>query len=285
MWLWIWKLCIILIASIALINTQVRLVRTLFPQKQESTKMLWYTLLMGWWVASLLLLFSYGIQPYLDNFSETLSWISPILSWFFTTLPDWVWYSGFILLAWAIISLLLVSKKQWRPAFFISTTTVLALITGMGERLLAGTGLGAVLLKATGEEVLKTASAQTITSHTTVFKTDVIILSILAGLGFALFENLTYFIWSGSLGQFFVRSLTTSLLHGIFTWAIGYMLRKHNTQSYIGYIIAYVFGIALHSLYNTSMIYSPIIGWLLFVIWGYFLLTYFLYKSDRLYIK
>lgn len=278
MWLWIGKLCIILIASIALINTQVRLVRTLFPQKQESRKMLWYTLLMGWWVASLLLLFSYGIQPYLDTFST-------IYTWFFTTLPDWVWYSGFILLAWTIISLLLVSKKQWRPAFFISTTTVLTLITGMGERLLAWTWLGAVLLKATGEEVLKTASAQTITSHTTVFKTDVIILSILAWLGFALFENLTYFVWSGSLGQFFVRSLTTSLLHGIFTWAIGYMLRKHNTQSYIGYIIAYVCGITLHSLYNTSMIYSPVIGWLVFVIWGYFLLTYFLYKSDRLYIK
>lgn len=41
------KICIILIASIAIINAQVWLVQTLFPQKEEKRKILGYTLFMG----------------------------------------------------------------------------------------------------------------------------------------------------------------------------------------------------------------------------------------------
>ncbi len=278
------KICIILIASIAIINAQVWLVQTLFPQKEEKRKILGYTLFMGWWVASLLLLFSYIIQPWLATLSQTIFSTSSltILS---NTTADTRGYSLFILLGGVVLSLLLASKKQLRPVFFVSSATVLALITGIGEYLLAGTGLWLVVLKATGEEVLKTSSAQSLTAHTTVFKSDVIIMSILAGFGFALFENLTYFIASGSLWAFIARSLTTSLLHGIFTGTIWYMLRKHNTQSYLGYIYAYILGLWLHAIYNISMVYIPVIGWVTFVIGGYFLLTYFLYKSDRLYMK
>ncbi len=264
--MWLWKICIIIIASIAILNTQVRLVTTLFPHKEEKKKILRYTLFMGAWVASLLLLFSYVVQPRVADF------------WNF-------WYSAFILIGGGILSLILASKKQWRPAFFISSATILALITWIGERVLAGTGLWLLILKATGEEVLKTSSAQSLTAHTKVFNSDVIIISILAWFGFALFENLTYFVATGSLWQFIVRSLTTSLLHWIFTGAIWYMLRKHNTQSYLGYIYAYILGIAIHAIYNMSILYSPVVGWMLFVIGWYFLLTYFLYKSDRLYIK
>ena len=282
MWMRTLKICIIILASIASINAQVWLVLTLFPQKQEKRKILRYTLCMGWWVASLLLFFSYIVQPRLATLSHTIFSTNSIRTALGTGNRG---YSLFILLSGGIVSILLASKKQWRPVFFVSSATVLALITGIGEYLLAGTGLWLVILKATGEEVLKTSSAQSLTAHTSIFKSDVIIMSILAGFGFALFENLTYFITSGSLGVFLARSLTTSLLHGIFTGTIWYMLRKHNTQSYLWYIYAYTIGLGLHAMYNISMVYTPVLGWVLFVIGGYFLLTYFLYKSDRLYMK
>ena len=54
---------VIVLLSIVLINMQVRLVRTIFPQKEEKHKVLLYTLLMGAFVASALVIFSKLIQP------------------------------------------------------------------------------------------------------------------------------------------------------------------------------------------------------------------------------
>lgn len=262
------KLIAIGIISIFLLNIQVWIIGRLFPSKEEKRKVLWYTLLMGAVVASLLLAFTYVIQPYIQNLASQNN----------------IFYSAFIALTWGIIAITFAAKRQWLGVFFISTITVLAIITGAIELFLTSAALGLVILKAAWEEVLKTASSQSLATHATHFKSDVIIFSILAWIGFALFENIVYFLASWSRGQFIVRSITSSLLHWIFTWCIWYILRKWSKASYISYIAAYWVGIWLHALYNISLTQAPLAWWLVFVIGWYFLLTYLLYKSDSIYV-
>ena len=59
----------IIIGSISLLNIQLRIVDTIFPQQQERRKIIQYTLLMGFLVASSLLIFTYIIQPYLKDYT------------------------------------------------------------------------------------------------------------------------------------------------------------------------------------------------------------------------
>lgn len=261
------KTIVILIISILLLNIQLRIVHKIFPQKEEKKKILTYTLLMGAIVASTLLVFTYYIQPYI----HTLSYNNNII------------YSAYIGLIGWVIALLFAVQKQRRRTFIISTLTVLAIITWVSELLFAWAWIWLIIIKASGEEILKTASAQSLSSHSTKYTSDIIIYSILAWLGFALFENIIYFISIWEVGQFLARSLTTSILHGIFTWCIWYIIRKYSKTSFLWYIIAYIWWILLHSLYNISLTYSPIAGWVLFTVGWYFLLSYLLYKSDRLY--
>lgn len=259
------KMIGIVIGSISLLNIQLRIVDTIFPQQQERRKIIQYTLLMGFLVASSLLVFTYIIQPYLK---------------------DYTWsrlYSLFIIIIGGGLSLIFAHKRDRRGTFIISTMTIIAVITGTVEFLFAGAGIGLLLLKATGEEILKTASSQSLSTHSIQYKSDVIIYSVLAGLGFALFENIIYFISSWSRWQFLARSLTTSFLHGIFTWCIGYVLWRQSKIWFMSYILAYSFWITLHALYNIALVYYPVVGGLTFTIGWYFLLTYLLFKSDRLY--
>ena len=82
------------------------------------------------------------------------------------------------------------------------------------------------------------------------------------------------------------------MLHAIFTGCIGYIISirtiastsgDHQKPSFATFLIAFAIGIALHITYNLSMHYVPIIGGIVFVIGGYGVLSYVLYKSDRLY--
>lgn len=261
------KSIVIVILSILLLNIQVRIVNRIFPQKEMKRKILWYTLLMGLLVASSLLCFTYIVQPYIAS-----------------TIPTGTYtYSIYIAILWWIIAILFAAKKQRRWTFIISTLTVLAVISWVAEIIFAWAWMWLIILKATGEEVLKTASWQSLSSHNTFYKSDIIIFSILAWLGFALFENIIYFIAAWSVWQFIARSLTISLLHWIFTWTIWYILWRFAKTSFVSYVVAYILWILLHSFYNISLTYSPVIWWIIFTIWWYFLLSYLLYKSDRLY--
>lgn len=261
------KSVIIVILSILLLNIQVRIVNRIFPQKEVKRKILWYTLLMGVLVASSLLCFTYIVQPYVSTLFKT----------------DSITYSIYIAVVWWIIAILFATKRQRLRTFIISTLTVLAIISWVAEIVFAWAWIWLIILKATWEEVLKTASSKSLSSHDTFYKSDIIIFSILAGLWFALFENIVYFIAAWSIGQFIARSITISLLHWIFTWTIWYTLWKYAKNSFLSYTVAYALWILLHSFYNISLTYSPVIWWIVFTIWWYFLLSYLLYKSDRLY--
>ena len=261
------KSLVIVILSILLLNIQVRIVNKLFPQKEVKRRILWYTLLMGFLVASSLLAFTYIVQPYLATILDTNS----------------ISYSLYIAIIWWIIAILFAAKRQRRWTFIVSTLTILAVVTWVSEILFAWVWIWLIILKATWEEVLKTASSQSLTSHNTLYKSDIIIFSILAWFWFALFENIVYFIAAWSVGQFIARSITISLLHWIFTWVIWYTLWRYATPSFFSYIVAYIIWILLHAFYNISLSIFPIIWWIAFTIWWYFLLSYLLYKSDRLY--
>lgn len=261
------KSIVIVILSILLLNIQVRIVNRIFPQKEVKRKILWYTLLMGLLVASSLLAFTYIVQPYISTLFKT----------------DSITYSIYIAAVWWIIAILFATKRQRRRTFIISTLTVLALISWVAEIVFAWAWIWLIILKATWEEVLKTASSQSLSSHDTFYKSDIIIFSILAWLWFALFENIVYFIAAWSIGQFIARSITISLLHWIFTGTIWYILWRYAKNSFLSYTVAYALWILLHSFYNISLTYSPVIWWIVFTIWWYFLLSYLLYKSDRLY--
>ena len=258
------KVASIVLISILLLNAQLRIVSSIFSSPQQKKQALIYTLGMGGVIAWAILVYTYYIQPQLID-------------------PSPLRYSTFILISWAILSFLCARKKQRWGLFIISTATVLGVLTWGISRFLAWSSISILLLKAAGEEILKTASSQSLISHNAQYKSDVIIMSILAWLWFAIFENLTYFIIGWSRWQFFVRSITTSLLHGIFTWCIGYVLRRQSKTSFTGYIYAYLIWIGLHSIYNLIISYSPIIWGITCMIWWYFLLTYLLYNSDRIY--
>lgn len=262
------SICVLLV-SIVVLNLQLRIVRTVFPHKEEKNKVLLYTLLMGAFVASALIIFTHLIAP---NISTRLS-------------SQNIGYSIYIWLLGIFITSIFAAKKHRWLVFIMSTLTILAWITGLTELLFAGAWLGVVILKATGEEVLKTSSWESLASHNTRTKNDIIVYSILAGLGFALFENIVYFISAGDVWQFVARSLTSSLLHGVFTGCIWFIIWRYSKLSYISYIIAYWLGISLHAVYNISLGSNPLLWWLVFTIGGYFLLGYLLYKSDSLYVK
>lgn len=267
------KIIWLLLISVSILNLQVWIVRTLFPNAKEKNRIFGYTVLM-WAIATwLILLYTYLLQPHIQTF-----------------LPVWsnytnIRYSIFIALAWLIVALLLAKKKQRWRVFAVSTLTIIAIITWVVERLLVWSATWILILKATGEEVLKTSSSQSLTSHTNIFSSDVVLMSIMAGFWFALFENIVYFIQWGSIGWFFLRSLTTSLLHAIFTWVIWFILWKTTRLSVFSYVIAYLAGIGLHIFYNYIMGIAPVIWWIIFIMWGYFLLTYLLYKTDRMYLE
>lgn len=268
MWLIVQSI-IVVVSSFFLLNAQLRIARTIFPVQIHRHKIIGITLLMGLLVASWLLVYVYVLAPFLKEVALSTN----------------VFYMLYILLLWGIFSLIFAYKKQWRLVFMMSTGTIIAIITWVSEIVLASGTIGAILLKATGEEVLKTAIWQSASSHDTTISSDIILYSILSWLGFALFENIVYFIQQESVGIFFVRTITTSLLHGIFTWMIWYVLMRFSKVSYIGYIVAYICGITLHAIYNIWLASLPMVTWIIFTVWWYFLLSYLLFRSDRLYLK
>lgn len=268
MWLVIQSI-IVLISSFFLLNAQLRIARTIFPEQKQRHKILGITLLMGLLVASWLLAYMYVLAPFLKEVAISSN----------------IFYMLYILLIWGIFSLLFAYKKQWRLVFMMSTATVLTVITWFAEIVLVTGTIGAIVIKSTGEEVLKTAIWQSASSHNNTISSDIILYSILSWLGFAIFENIVYFIQQDSLGIFFVRTITTSLLHGIFTWLIWYVLMRFSKVSYIGYVVAYICGITLHAIYNIWLNSLPLATWIIFTIWWYFLLSYLLFRSDRLYLQ
>ncbi len=264
------KICIVIIISLIIINTQIRLTNKIFVHWHERNKLLRYSLLLGSFTTIALLAYS------------KYEWFFYSLLWIDKT----VLFNGYIGTLWTCVSLLFVwQKKRWL-ALWSATITILGLVWWLTYYAAWWVWLGLVLTKATWEEILKTIGWHTLLPKISERHSgDMILFGILAWLWFALFENLVYFAASHDIWQFITRSITTSLLHGIFTGLIWYVAYKNSHHSYLGYIIAYICWIGIHTIYNLTLQSSfAIIGGIAFMLWGYFLLSYLLYKSDRVYL-
>lgn len=282
-----------ILISIAILNAQIWLVSELFSdrtQRHHKLRLLWMSIGMGALVASLLRAYSYFTPLLLASWwwQEILGGIS-----MWTDNPAYKrFYSLFIIITGWLISLLFARRRARWGVFFVGITTVVAAMTWGVAWLLAWSSIGLLIIKATGEEILKISWAQALPSPRGSYSHDIIVMSLIAWLGFALCENIIYFLSSGgSWVLLLTRSLTTSLLHAIFTGCVGYVLSVRTQggnwvgekPNFITYVIAFAVGIILHSLYNISMTYAPLVGGIVFVIGWYLLLSYILYKSDRLY--
>lgn len=140
------------------------------------------------------------------------------------------------------------------------------------------------------EEGTKTLTSTTANQHQ--IPSDHIATAILAGIGFAVIENLIYiwYIFDNNLIQIsLIRILTNSILHGLFTWLIWFgifqLLSQKTILKYIYLLLFIWLGIGSHIAYNRSIAQSSIAIWFVFVIIWYIFLSYLLYKSDRLYIS
>lgn len=149
------------------------------------------------------------------------------------------------------------------------------------------------IVKVWVEESIKTTSS--LLSRTHRIPSDHIAAWILAGIWFALIENILY-IWytfwttSSFLLINTIRASTNSILHALFTWLIGFgiyqgIVYKQWSKKLlfgVGYILL---GIWLHLLYNRSLINSSIVVAIIIPLIWYFWLSYLLYRSDSLYLS
>lgn len=77
-------------------------------------------------------------------------------------------------------------------------------------------------------------------------------------------------------------------MHALFTGIIGYgtylyVLNPKNSRLYL-VILGIIMGIGLHVVYNRSLATSYLAISIIFIIGGYYLLAFLLYKADRLFI-
>ncbi len=135
------------------------------------------------------------------------------------------------------------------------------------------------------EEFLKLSVGQSFFAQYKLSPKDLLLFAILSAVWFALIENIVYLFRDPSIGLAISRNLTTVIMHVIFTGTIAYLIMKRGEKSAIRYFLAFLIWMGLHRAYNAFISYqNPIITAVLIVI-GYFVLSYFLYKSDRLYLK
>lgn len=146
--------------------------------------------------------------------------------------------------------------------------------------------------KVISEEITKTTMSELNQEHT--IASDHIITAILSGVAFAIMENVIYLLYLDSsivLQTSILRIFTNSIIHALFTGSIGYWIytiakAEHSIPRRISSFLLFSWlWIMMHYLYNRFLSESYIAFAFIFVIIWYFWLSFFLYKSDRLYLQ
>lgn len=144
------------------------------------------------------------------------------------------------------------------------------------------------------EEISKSlwAGISYLSEHLT--KSDLILYSIIIALWFAFGENIIYLIikaqWiSESTSLAVSRWLTGFLGHTLFSGTIAYIWSKwagkNIFSSSLIWVVALSVGVALHVCYNLLLHYWLVLWYMLYIAWGYLLLSYLFYSSDRVYLN
>lgn len=157
-----------------------------------------------------------------------------------------------------------------------------------------------LLIWAYVEEFIKIWASETTIKKEDFHSSDIITFAVLTALWFSIVENVIYVVLNVILQSdtsifalFLGRWIFSSSIHMIATGLIALMLFKlyQNTKStdlpvrkQIGRIVwCMILGVWVHFFYNISLEYDRKWVYWLVVIWGYFLLSYLLFLSDRLY--
>lgn len=158
-----------------------------------------------------------------------------------------------------------------------------------------------ILISAYAEEYLKFNTWENIfNSEKNTFPTDLILFSMLIGLGFSGIENAIAWlsnIFSTHTNEIAPHILTTwrglvsTIIHIVSTGIIAYITilfqqntsktdTKHKTRPIL---IAFIVGVSIHTSYNLAIQFQYKTILVFIIIWGYFALSFLLFKSDRLY--
>lgn len=157
-----------------------------------------------------------------------------------------------------------------------------------------GLQLSSIATKVVTEEGSKSLSSYVArhSSEQPHLASDYVAHAIVCWVWFAIIENIIYIYYSrntwdiASIGV--ARILSNSIMHAIFTGIIGYGAYEYaqDPKLYRLYwvIIGFLWGIWLHWIYNRSLLSSHLAISIVFIIGGYYMLAFLLYKSDRLFI-
>ena len=213
---------------------------------------------------------------------------------------------SFILYLSLLFLFLMFRNRQWKSkqTRFLALIRILLLaIVGIFGLHYGIQSILLLLVAAYVEEFLKITAAQT-QSDTTHFNSDILTFALLIALGFSIVENLLYIGLNfssgeaGGFGLFVGRWIFASGVHILATGVIALLLFKlyQSTQmfahksgiTWTGKILARVIlgmlaGVGLHFGYNFCIAQGWTRVYGIVVIGGFFLLSYLLFLSDRLY--
>lgn len=194
-----------------------------------------------------------------------------------------------------LLSLRTKNFKNKNNRKFIVTAILLFVWIGMGWVITwINTMIMYYLISCYAEEILKFAVWENILMsqkwENIVWKTDLILFAIMAGLGFSVIENIFYLIVLALGNQWNLittmwRSIFTTLLHIVATGLIAFFVVKKDKKYRLKCLIWIVCGFGLHWLYNLCLAYWYKVFTILILIVCYFILSYLLFNSDAIYQK
>ena len=187
--------------------------------------------------------------------------------------------------------------------FFLKEILLRILILWWGYLILGNITIAPIfvyyLLVAASEEGLKYLSSISLYKKRQFTPSDLILFAMLTALGFAFIENIIYMLQHtqslGSIGAqlawgttiLISRWFVWFLVHLLFTGTIAYLsvlgLKRSNSLFWL--FGALIVGILLHMSYNILLHYNITFAILLYLLAGYFLLSWLFYKSDGVYLE
>lgn len=203
----------------------------------------------------------------------------------------WGNYGGYILLwifiiVWLYISYIIINKK-----INISYAIRVMISSLMGfASLFVG---GAVWQAAWSEEITKFFSANSIYDKYKYVSSDILIFTIMSGIGFGFIENMIYLARTVINDKQVImigisRLIMIYVAHIFFTgiaWYGSYIDAKSKNWFYFVSVLALLIWAAIHTIYNNILNNAHIIIVLIMICLSYLFVAYIFYRSDRLFIQ
>lgn len=266
---------IVFLINLLALNFRLWLFQSIFHRKQRKRTI--FVLVLVMWIISACAMLAY---PLLLEYVNVTTFSAESLSR--QNIALLISYVGIIWLLLALFG----KKLSLGHKLFIRSSAFLTLAVGIAIWAIALPVWVILyfLCVAWAEEFLKLSVGQSFFAQYNISKKDLLLFAILSAIGFALIENIIYVFYNPTVGLAISRSLTTVVMHILFTGTMAYIIAARSGKNRWRYILAFLIGMALHRGYNTVINYQTPRMTAIIIILGYFIVSYFLYKSDRLYL-